>query len=64
MQCHVGSSQWSLGYLCSILAVDKSLRIFNITKMAGKRSQRAMLNGQYRALNSYCSDFDTGGTPI
>ena len=36
----------------SILATNKSLRIFNITKMAGaKRSQRAMLNGQYRVFS-------------
>ena len=35
----------------SILAANKSLRIFNITKMAAKRSQRAMLNGQYRVFN-------------
>ena len=36
----------------SILAANKSLRIFNITKMAAKRSQRAMLNGQYRVFKS------------
>ena len=36
----------------SILAVNKSLRIFNVTKMAAKRSQRAMLNGQYRVFKS------------
>ena len=34
----------------SILAANNSLRIFNITKMAAKRSQRAMLNGQYRVF--------------
>ena len=34
-----------------ILAANKSLRIFNITKMAAKRSQRAMLNGQYWVFN-------------
>lgn len=31
----------------SILAANKSLRIFSITKMAATRSQCAMLNGQY-----------------
>ena len=31
-----------------ILAANKSLRSFIITKMAAKRSQRAILNGQYR----------------
>ena len=34
----------------SILPTNKSLRIFNITKMAAKRSQLAMLNGQYRVF--------------
>ena len=34
----------------SIMATNNSLRIFNITKMAAKRSQRAMLNGQYRVF--------------
>ena len=39
----------------SILAANKSLRIFNITKMAAKRSQRAILNGQYRVFKlHYC----------
>ena len=40
----------------SILAANKSLRIFSITKMAAKRSQRAMPNGQYRVVN-YCTYF-------
>ena len=35
----------------SILAVN---RIFNITKMAAERSQRAMLNGQYRVFKVLC----------
>ena len=35
----------------SILATNKSLKIFSITKMAAKRSQRAMQNGQYRVFN-------------
>ena len=35
----------------STLPTNKSLRIFNITKMAAKRSQLAMLNGQYRVFN-------------
>ena len=39
-------------FTSSILAADKSLRIFNGTEMAAKRSQRAMLNGQYRVFNS------------
>ena len=30
-----------------------SLRIFYITKMAAKRSQHAMLNGQYRVFNTW-----------
>ena len=34
----------------SILATNKSLKIFSITKMAAKRSQRAMQNGQYRVF--------------
>ena len=36
----------------SILATNKSLRIFNITKMATKRSQHAMLSGQYRVFKN------------
>ena len=44
-------------YKCVVSAfIQRSWRIrnwtiFNITKMAAKRSQRAMLNGQYRILN-------------
>ena len=34
----------------SVLATKKRLRIFNITKMATKRLQHAMLNGQYRVF--------------
>ena len=34
----------------SILTANKSLGISNIKKMADKRLQRAMLNGQYRVL--------------
>ena len=37
----------------SILPTNKSLRIFNITKMAAKRSQCAMHNGQYRVFKTY-----------
>ena len=37
----------SLLFSSSILATNKSLRNFNITKPAAKRSQRAMLHGQY-----------------
>ena len=36
----------------SILVANKSLRIFNITKMAAKRSQCAILNGQYWVFKS------------
>ena len=35
----------------SIMATNESLRIFNITKMAAKTSQRAMLSGQYEVFN-------------
>ena len=34
----------------SVLAANKTLRIFNITKMAAKTSQRAMFNRQYRVF--------------
>ena len=35
-----------------ILVANKSLRIFNIPKMATERSQRAMLKGQYWVFNA------------
>ena len=40
-----------------ILAENKSLGIFNIAKMAAKRSQHAMLNRQYWVFNA-------GGNPV
>ena len=40
-----------LFFKSSILATNRSLRTFNIAKIAAKRSQRAMLNGQYWVFN-------------
>ena len=47
----------------SILAANKSLRIFSIAKMAAKRSQHAMLNGQYQVFKwNNCHVLDTSVT--
>ena len=47
----VFTGEGRLLFTSSFLAANKSLRIFNITKMAAKRLQCAMLNRQYWVFN-------------